>query len=337
LDFVNYAVPELIARLAEHKQQLRAGLDFGLVEFKKNSLIGANEVVGGPGMVATRLEEAAESGKIFCSNTVHSIFVHNWPEMFSATAHSVKCKDRELLAYEVLPMDSAELQNVFFLLVSPEDQKAVEAVMKTRRRVLVVDDEEWLLEMVSVALSQRFPLFEVETASDGREGLTKYEAAPFDLVLADINMERMDGYELTRAILNRNPEQLVVIMTGLGDRYERRVAFGLGAFDFLPKPFAIDTLYGVLTKALLHLGTCRARKALGALADEPGLVLSLSHAVASRYRGILLRTAKATDLANTMLRHKTKQVVRDFAGASEYPLSQSRARDSSGEVGEDVW
>jgi DNA-binding response OmpR family regulator len=126
-------------------------------------------------------------------------------------------------------------------------------------------------------------------------------------------------------------------MTGLGDRYERRVAFGLGAFDFLPKPFAIDTLYGVLTKALLHLGTCRARKALGALADEPGLVLSLSHAVASRYRGILLRTAKATDLANTMLRHKTKQVVRDFAGASEYPLSQSRARDSSGEVGEDVW
>ena len=71
MDFINHAFL-LRSRLSEHNQQFRAGLDYGLVQYKSNVLTGTSEVDGFPDILATRLEEAATANQIICSETARN-------------------------------------------------------------------------------------------------------------------------------------------------------------------------------------------------------------------------------------------------------------------------
>src|SRR6185295_9148076 len=109
-------------------------------------------------------------------------------------------------------------------------------------RILIVDDDPWILRMVSTLLEKRG--YGIFTAQDGEEGLRRAEEIKPDLVITDVMMPKMDGWELVRAMRARPPLALtpVLFLTALSGEEDRIRGFRLGADDFLPKPFRFEEL-----------------------------------------------------------------------------------------------
>src|SRR5205809_2855312 len=110
------------------------------------------------------------------------------------------------------------------------------------KRILVIDDEEWLREMVHLALSQRG--YEVLEAGNGASGIEVAQKQLPDLILCDVNMEKVDGYGTLSSLRNEPATAAIpfILMTGLADSAGMRHGMELGADDYLPKPFTIDAL-----------------------------------------------------------------------------------------------
>jgi DNA-binding NtrC family response regulator len=115
-----------------------------------------------------------------------------------------------------------------------------------KRRILVVEDEEKLRRVIEVQLSSAG--FEVDQAGTAEEGLKRADRA--DLVLTDLRLPGMNGLELLQAIRRQNATTPVIVITAYGTVENAVEAMKAGAFDFLPKPFSMDHLMTVVTKAL---------------------------------------------------------------------------------------
>ncbi|MFQ5699027.1 MAG: response regulator [Myxococcota bacterium] len=113
------------------------------------------------------------------------------------------------------------------------------------RHVLVVDDDRGVRDSVAELL--RVEGCEVETAANGRTALARVEASPFDLVLSDVVMPEMDGYELYRSVQQRSPETVVALMTAF--YYDK---------DHVIKRSRIKGLEGVLFKKPIDPGRLRS-------------------------------------------------------------------------------
>jgi two-component system, sensor histidine kinase and response regulator len=155
------------------------------------------------------------------------------------------------------------------------------------KRILVIDDEEWLREMVRLALSQRG--YEVLEAENGVTGVERARKELPDLILCDVNMEKMDGY-LTLSVLRNEPSTAAIpfiLITGLADTAGMRHGMELGADDYLPKPFTIDALYAAVETRLKKAQALReeAEKKLADLRDN--ISLMLPHELRTPLNGIL--------------------------------------------------
>ena len=115
-------------------------------------------------------------------------------------------------------------------------------------RILAVDDQRYFRELVEGLLSEEG--FETQTASSGEEALRLLEQSHFDIVLTDLVMPGMDGSELVHRIKQRDPEQDVVVVTGVVDVKTAVEAMKLGATDYLLKPFDRTTLASTLENIL---------------------------------------------------------------------------------------
>lgn len=114
--------------------------------------------------------------------------------------------------------------------------------MTDRQRILIVDDQTDILEMTALVLSGAG--YEVSTAASGIEALDHLALHPCDLVLLDINMPVMDGWETLRLIRADNGlAHLAVVMFSVKAELRDKV-FGLqeGAEDYITKPFEVDQL-----------------------------------------------------------------------------------------------
>ncbi len=120
-----------------------------------------------------------------------------------------------------------------------------------KSRVLVVDDEKFNVEVLEGILSEKY---EVVTAYNGNEALLKVEKTSPDLILLDIMMPGMDGYEVCR-MLKRNKKTVhipVVMVTALTEKTDKIKAIEAGADDFLSKPVDVDEL-NARVKSLLRI------------------------------------------------------------------------------------
>lgn len=126
--------------------------------------------------------------------------------------------------------------------------------MKT---VLVVDDEPSVLFALSEGLGDRKKGLKVATAGNGREAVTLLESERVDLVLTDLRMPEMDGFELL-AYIRRNFANLpVIIMTALGHSETDGLLGADGAFEILTKPFNVPALKQKITEMLAQRFTGR--------------------------------------------------------------------------------
>jgi two-component system sensor histidine kinase/response regulator len=155
------------------------------------------------------------------------------------------------------------------------------------KRILVIDDEEWLREMVQLALRQRG--YTVVEAENGAVGIEKARKELPDLILCDVNMEKVDGY-LTLSALRNEPATAAIpfiLMTGLADNAGMRHGMELGADDYLPKPFTIDALYAAVEVRLKKAQAAReeSERRLADLRDA--ISMALPHELRTPLNGIL--------------------------------------------------
>jgi two-component system chemotaxis response regulator CheY len=116
------------------------------------------------------------------------------------------------------------------------------------RTILAVDDSATVRKFVSVALTMQG--FTVMTACDGMDALEKLPHAQVDLVITDLNMPNMDGFELIKA-LRENPgykDLPVIILTSLTDHSSKDRGAGLGVNSYLVKPFSLEKIQYEVSK-----------------------------------------------------------------------------------------
>ena len=155
------------------------------------------------------------------------------------------------------------------------------------KKILVIDDEEWLRDMVKIALVDRG--YNVIEADSGTTGIEMARRELPDLILCDVRMERVDGY-LTLATLHNEPATAAIpfiLITGMADNAGMRHGMELGADDYLPKPFTIDALYAAVDARLKKAQTTRdeAERKLTDLRDN--ISLMLPHEMRTPLNGII--------------------------------------------------
>ena len=118
-------------------------------------------------------------------------------------------------------------------------------------RILIIDDEPYVRDTLRQLLE--FEGYEIDSAQDGREGLSKVRENTYDLIITDIVMPEQDGLEVLMTLRRERPDAVVVAMSGGGQQGVMDylpVAAGLGAIRTLSKPFQRAELLEVVRAAL---------------------------------------------------------------------------------------
>ncbi len=138
-----------------------------------------------------------------------------------------------------------------------------------RARLLVVDDDEEACRLLEEVLSRDG--YEVQQATSVSQGLSRVAThGPFDAVLTDLRMPGQSGLDLVKAIRERDPSAVVIVLTGFGDAAAAGAAIRAGAHDFISKPYDIAELRAILGRALARRRLAAERSAATApLGDEP--------------------------------------------------------------------
>jgi len=113
--------------------------------------------------------------------------------------------------------------------------------MPVPERILVVDDEPSILELVAYNL--RRSGYEVITADNGEDGLRIAREGNIDLLILDVMLPGIDGFEVLRAV-RRTSDVPVLMLTARGEETDRVVGFEIGADDYVTKPFSPRELTG---------------------------------------------------------------------------------------------
>lgn len=137
-------------------------------------------------------------------------------------------------------------------------------------KILVADDDSSMRNFVAETLRRLGK--EVCAVNDGREAIRKIQEAPFELIISDIKMPHHDGLDVLKAARTEAPSTLVILMTAHGTVETAVEAMRLGAWNFLLKPFAPDTLEAMLHKAEEHFRLVKEHRFYKEERGQPELI-----------------------------------------------------------------
>lgn len=120
--------------------------------------------------------------------------------------------------------------------------------MPAKNRILVVDDEEALRIVLSAELEGEG--YQVTSAADGQEAINILAAKEFDLILLDIKMPNVDGFEVLKYAKEHCVKTKVVMLTGFADLKNAIESKKLGAEDFVSKPYDLVDLLTTVERVL---------------------------------------------------------------------------------------
>jgi DNA-binding response OmpR family regulator len=171
--------------------------------------------------------------------------------------------------------------------------------------ILLVEDEKKIADVLKKGLCEQ--QFHVEVAYNGLIGKKLFEAYPFHLIILDLNLPGLNGYELCKFIRNRNEKIPIIMLTALDTTDDKIEGFEAGADDYIVKPFDFKELL-VRMKALLkriyqQVQTSNALR----VAD---LVMNLDSKEVTRSGKTINLTAKEFQLLEYLVRNKNRVVSR---------------------------
>ena len=174
------------------------------------------------------------------------------------------------------------------------------------RNILIVEDEQKIADTLKLGLTENG--YHVDVAYDGTIGLKLFEAYTFNLVVVDINLPGINGYELCRRIRAKNVHVPVILLTALSSLDDKIEGYDSGADDYIIKPFEFKEL--IMKIRVLLKRTTHQNIPIGNVLKAGDLEMNLDSKEVKRNNVIIQLTAKEFQLLEYLLRNKNKVVSR---------------------------
>jgi len=174
-------------------------------------------------------------------------------------------------------------------------------------RILVVEDEQRLAEVLQKQLHESG--FQADVASDGYVGKRMIEQTAYDLVILDINLPLMNGYELCREIRKTNFNTPIIMLTALGTPENKLIGFESGADDYVLKPFDFRELLARINVFLKRSNITTEQDRKLKIAD---FEMDLDSKAVIRAGKKIELTSKEFSLMETLLKNKNKVLTREY-------------------------
>lgn len=174
-------------------------------------------------------------------------------------------------------------------------------------RILVVEDEQRLAEVLQKQLHESG--FRADIANDGYVGKRMMEQADYDLVVLDINLPLMNGYELCSEIRKTNSSTPIIMLTALGTPENKLIGFESGADDYVLKPFDFRELLARINVFLKRSHFANFPDQKLKIAD---FEMDLDSKTATRAGTKIDLTSKEFSLMETLLKNKNKVLSREY-------------------------
>lgn len=180
------------------------------------------------------------------------------------------------------------------------------ATLFMERKILIVEDEKKIADTLKFGLDEIG--FSVDVAYDGKLGYHLFCAKDFDLVILDINLPGMNGYDLCKAIRLQNQHIPVLMLTSMSALNDKIEGYESGADDYMVKPFEFKELL-LKIRALLKR-TMNQSLPVGNVLRASDLEMNLDSKEVKRNDRIINLTAKEFQLLEYLLRNKNRVVSR---------------------------
>lgn len=174
------------------------------------------------------------------------------------------------------------------------------------RKILVIEDEKKIADTLKFGLAEHG--YHVEVAYDGKIGLRIFSSHQFDLVILDINMPGLNGFELCTQIRQQNNKVPVIMLTAMGTLEDKIEGYDAGADDYMVKPFEFKELLLKIRVLLKHVMS--QHLPVGNRLVAGGLEMNLDTMEVMREGNKINLTAKEFQLLEYLLRNKNRVVSR---------------------------
>lgn len=194
----------------------------------------------------------------------------------------------------------------FNLRLNERNLPEINPSLAGERKILLVEDEPKIADTLKLGLSENG--YRVSVAYDGNIGYKVFQTEPFDLVILDINLPGMNGYDLCKAIRTVNTKVPVIMLTALSALNDKIEGYDAGADDYIVKPFEFREL--LLKVRVLLKRTTTENLPVGNFLKAADLEINLDSKEVRRGDDVITLTAKEFQLLEYLLRNKNKVVSR---------------------------
>jgi two-component system, OmpR family, copper resistance phosphate regulon response regulator CusR len=175
-----------------------------------------------------------------------------------------------------------------------------------QRKILLVEDEQKIADALKMGLTENG--YDVETAYDGNIGWKLFEQYSFDLIILDINLPGITGYELCKRIRSRNAQVPVIMLTALNSLNDKIEGYDAGADDYIIKPFEFKEL--LMKMRVLLKRSSHQNVPVGTILKAGDLEMNLDNKEVKRDDTVINLTAKEFQLLEYLMRNKNRVVSR---------------------------
>lgn len=174
------------------------------------------------------------------------------------------------------------------------------------KKILIVEDERKIADTLKFGLNEKG--FDVDVAYDGNLGYRLFSSNDYDIIILDINLPGMNGYDLCKAIRSKNQSVPVLMLTSMRALNDKIEGYNAGADDYMVKPFEFKEL--VLKISSLLKRSAQQNFPVGNVLKALDLEMNLDSKEVKRGNKIINLTAKEFQLLEYLLRNKNKVVSR---------------------------